>query len=782
VKKRIGSGWTSFTCLVCLAVAAPSARAQQVPLAPLTIPKFVNKLPLLSVAPESAVWPADWPRTLDTIVADEGEITLRMCEFESSILPPAMVLPGPNALPGNRTWTWGYVEGETCPTEKENYLGPVIVATRGVPTQIRFVNDLGTTASTSVVAWKTSTDQTLHWADPLNDGANACAMGGTMAAPGWSSGARCEDNYAGPIPAVPHLHGGEVPPVLDGGPDAWFTSDGAHHGAGYYTKPGSPADNSAVYRYPNTQEAGPLWFHDHTLGATRLNVYAGLAGAYVLADPAQDLAAGFPGPAEIIPLILQDRMFDAEGQLLFQAGAAGGILWALNPEHPFWSPEFVGDTVVVNGKAWPYLVVEPRRYRFLVLNGSNARTYELGFADEITGVGGPKMWVVANDGGYLDRPAIAQQKLVVMPGERYEVIVDFATSAFPSLFLKNVAKTPYPGGTTPQGGTMGYVMRVQIQPCATACDDTSYDPATLSPIRTPAMTRLFTGTGTFAKKPAVTRLLTLNEVMGMPPAGAVDPVLGLRYPGGPLEVLVNNTRWSGDSPRAYADFGAMLAGGASELPKEGDTEVWEIVNITADAHPIHLHLVQFQILNRQALDVAGYNAAYDAAFPEVEMPNGLSPEQQATWTETWGQMAAMCPGAVYCPGFGPPLHYEYTGAVQPTRTYAGTTGTVPVVGGNPDVTKFLKGKAAPPLPVEAGWKDTVRVMPGEVTRLVVRWAPTDAPAAAGAPIFPFDPAANGGGYVWHCHIIDHEDNEMMRPDYVVPVTGATRTYEQGTSY
>ncbi len=157
-------------------------------------------------------------------------------------------------------------------------------------------------------------------------------------------------------------------------------------------------------------------------------------------------------------------------------------------------------------------------------------------------------------------------------------------SAFPSLFLKSVGKTPYPGGAVPQGGTTGYVMRVQIQPCATACNDTSYNPATLAPIRTPAMKRLFTGTGTFAKKPAVTRLLTLNEVMGMPPAGAVDPVLKLPYPGGPLEVLVNNTKWSGDSPRRYADFEPMVAGGASELPKEGDTEVWEIVNLTADAH------------------------------------------------------------------------------------------------------------------------------------------------------------------------------------------------------
>jgi len=199
----------------------------------------------------------------------------------------------------------------------------------------------------------------------------------------------------------------------------------------------------------------------------------------------------------------------------------------------------------------------------------------------------------------------------------------------------------------------------------------------------------------------------------------------------------------------------------SELPNEGETEVWEIVNLTADAHPIHLHLVQFQVMNRQNFDTAKYNAAYAAAFPG----GGYDPMTGQPY-----------PAGVFIPGFGPPLDYK--------------TGNARALGGNPDIAAvakgkplYLKGAAAPPLPQEAGWKDTVVVYPGQVTRLAVRWAPTDLPAntLVANAAFPFDP--NGGhGYVWHCHIIDHEDNEMMRPDEVTPNANATRTYIQGTDY
>ncbi|MGZ6125888.1 MAG: multicopper oxidase family protein, partial [Myxococcales bacterium] len=247
------------------------------------------------------------PNTIVTAIGSQP-LTLTMCEFKSHVLPPGTFVAG--AQP--ETWTWGYVVGNTCPTTvQETYLGPVIVNTRGKPTEINFVNNLGfvdprLNFGTNVLAYKYSTDQTLHWADPLSpqkDGvSNMCNMVGGI--PGF--GTVCAQNYYGPIAATPHLHGGEVPPEIDGGPDSWFTSDGQFKGHAYYTKAGAGA-NASIYRYPNSQQAAPIWFHDHTLGATRLNVFAGLAGGYYIIDPLQQLPAGFPGVAEVVPIILQDR-------------------------------------------------------------------------------------------------------------------------------------------------------------------------------------------------------------------------------------------------------------------------------------------------------------------------------------------------------------------------------------------------------------------------------------------------------------------------------------------
>ena len=151
-----------------------------------------------------------------------------------------------------------------------------------------------------------------------------------------------------------------------------------------------------------------------------------------------------------VPLVIQDRMFDTEGQLFYQSDSAGGVLWATNPEHPYWTPEFLGDVIVVNGKAWPNLNVEPKRYRFWLINGSNARTYELRIPDPVTGLNMP-LYVIATDGGYLDAPAMTN-KLVIMPGERYEVIIDFqGFAAGTKLIMKNSAKSPYPAGARGSG-------------------------------------------------------------------------------------------------------------------------------------------------------------------------------------------------------------------------------------------------------------------------------------------------------------------------------------------
>jgi spore coat protein A len=810
-----------------------AAQSPQIRLPGSMIPQFIQPLPLLSVA----------GGTMATVLGNQP-LTLTMCEFDANMLPPGTPLA---AGATGTTRVWGYIVGNTCPsTPQDTYIGPVVVNERElfdtcnlisstctnhedidcstdtdcrIPTSITFVNNLGSAATTQVLAWKYSTDQTLHWADPLNNGANMCNH--MPMYPAYLD--PCSINYGevydpnpnnprtftnAPIPAVPHLHGGEVPPDLDGGPDAWYTSDGAYHGHAYHTFAGAPA-NAATYKYPNTQEASPIWFHDHVLGITRLNVYAGLAGAYLIYDPMLNLPAGLhqyglmngaDGAVEAtVPVVIQDRTFDTNGQLFMQADTAGGILWATNPEHPYWTPEFVGDTIVVNGKAWPYLNVEPKRYRLWFINGSNARTYGMSLTDPVSKNSGPSLYVIATDGGYLDAPVRinpnaakpALTSLVMMPGERYEVIVDFAgygagvigPNGLPysgAWMLKNNAKTPFPGGVSPQGATTGRIMQFVVGSCTSGlCGtaDTSYNPALGGAIRTGNQTiqRLVNpATGTLAVNAQKTRQLTLNEVMGMPWTGT-DPVTGLQaaYPGGPLEILVNNTKWSGESPRPYNDFTPITVNGNttyySELPQEGETEVWEIVNITADAHPIHLHLVQFQLINRQNFNTNKFVADYDASFPKV--PGD-----------------PVCTGGVFCPGFGPPLSYDGSDPLSGGK-----------LGGNPDVgavkmTKkgtqplYLQGMPIPPDPNEAGWKDTVIVYPGQVTRLAVRWAPTSEPAnAAPATLyFPFDPSDGlQHGYVWHCHIIDHEDNEMMRPDLVMLNTNfpaASRPIVKGVDY
>jgi spore coat protein A len=728
----------SILVIIVLSILVASyAYAVQTQLPGSAIPQFVDPLPVLDLTASGTLG-------IDTLVAGASEIELHMREFKANVMPSTFV-PATGTYTG--TWVFGYVNGPTSPTgTRATYTGPVIVATRNIPTQIRYINNLGNTATTHVALWTEGVDgaidQTLHWADPCGPEMNMCNH---SISPGDPPEGVCADHYAGPIPAVPHLHGGYVPPTLDGGPDAWFTSDGSTHGHGYYTDPCTVvAANGCVYRYPNAQEAAPIWFHDHLLGGTRINVYCGLAGAYVITDPCLVLPVGLhpiglqqgaAGPVDLlIPLVIQDRMFDTQGQLYFPNQG-------INPEHPYWIPEFVGDTICVNGKVWPYLNVQAKRYRFLIINGSNARTYELFFVNPKTKAMGPPIWQISTDGGYLNQPVKLDpalgQKLTIMPGERAGIIVDFAGSQGQPLLLRNIGRTPYPKGKPPNGSTLGQIMQVRVQPGVVA--DASYNPATLTSLRPPITPLVNPVTGTLGAGVVVnkTRQLTLNEIAR---EESIDD-----YPGGPLEILVNNTRWDGlqSGGVVRTDFRPITLNGItnyySEVPKEGDTEVWEIVNLTADAHPIHTHLVQYQLLNRQMFNTNKYNEAYEAAFP----------------------------GGEFIPDYGPPLDYN--------------TGNSRALGGNPDITPFLQNGIQPPLSNEAGWKDTVMCPPGMVTRFVMRFAPQDTPINA-IGSFTFDPFVLNYSYVWHCHIVDHEDNEMMRPYAVDPNTNAVRTYVHGIDY
>ena len=207
--------------------------------------------------------------------------------------------------------------------------------------------------------------------------------------------------------------------------------------------------------------------------------------------------------------------------------------------------------------------------------------------------------------------------------------------------------------------------------------------------------------------------------------------------GGPLAPILNNTRWDGTNASNRPNKDYLLVDGRylSETPTVGSTEQWDIINLTADAHPIHLHLVQYQLLNRQNFNV-GVNFDTD----EVD-PNGYRALYDSSFSS-----------GKFEPFNGPPKDYF-------TPNQAGA------IGGNPDVTPFLQGPITPPAPWESGWKDMMKMMPGQVSRIVVRFAPQHLKineVKAGQDKFPFD-ATTGPGYVWHCHIVDHEDNEMMRP-------------------
>ncbi len=385
------------------------------------------------------------------------------------------------------------------------------------------------------------------------------------------------------VRTVVHLHGSKAPPESDGYPESWFA-------------PGK----SAVCHYPNRQEAAMLWYHDHALGINRLNVFAGLLGVFLMRDELED-SLELPRGKYEIPLVVYDRVFDLEGQLNYPVSG--------DPKKP-WVPEVFGDAILVNGKLFPYLEVEPRKYRFRVLNGANGRFYHLSLST------GQVFHQIGTDQGLL--PAPVQLSLVSLaPGERADLIVDFSGRGGANVILKNDV---FP------------IMQFRVARNGTR-DDRAL-PQSLRPVPKIAEAAV-----------VKTRMLSLVEVD--------DPVQR------PMTMLLNNTHW--DMP-------------VTENPVLDSTEIWGFVNTTDDAHPIHLHLVRFQILDRRSFDIGTY------------------------WS----------------------------------------TGTL----------KY-KGPAAAPEPGEAGWKDTVRADPGMVTRIIVRFE------------------GFTGRYVWHCHILEHEDNEMMRPFDVV---------------
>jgi spore coat protein A len=642
----------SLLTVAGLVILANVSLSQAMPLAPTMdpkkIPKFVNQLPIPPVYEPTLIY-----NSTGHLV--RYEITVNMTEFYQQILPAVDAKGRPTGFP--MTKVWGYeglvnIGGSIVPFRFSP--GATFEATRGIPIQVKWVNNLVNTTG-DPLSHLFPVDPTLHWANPNN-----MSM---MPPTPWPAYPPGFPDAQTPVPTVTHLHGGEVPSGSDGGPEQWFTATGIH-GPDYETA--IPTDpNAAVYYYPNEQLPATLWYHDHALGVTRINVMSGLAGFYLLRDPADPIAPYLPNGAYEVPIVIQDRSFNLDGSFWFPPVG-------LDPSvHPYWQPEFFGDTIMVNGAVWPNLNVEPRQYRLRFLDGSNARFYSLSFVDQVTDAVIP-FTQIGSDGGYLPAP-VPLTSVTIAPGERVDIFIDFSNiPAGTKILLKNNAKAPFPSGKPAKGATTGQIMQFTVM------SGTPMPPTPLPapwPITVPTLT---------PDSPA--KQLTLIEVMGAL---------------GPTEILLDGQKWGAPT---------------SEIFRVGSTVDWVVANPTADTHPIHLHLVQFQVISRQRFDANAYMTAWMAA-------NGM-----------------------------PPLD-------QPTI--------------NVPLAPHLKGAVMPPAANEMGWKDTVQMNPGEVTIIRVRYAPQDAPTIGmgtpypGLNLFAFDPTT-GPGYVWHCHILDHEDNEMMRRQIVIP--------------
>jgi len=742
---------------------------------PTTIPKYVTPLVIPPEMPKSTASPAP---------AADYDIAVR--QFKQQILPGGLwdQLTGrTDALPATTVWSYGRAQDPApditgtfpaltagvapAPNSSFNYPAFTIEATSMAPTNVRWINDLVNPATGNFLPHLFNVDQTLHWANPPM--AN-CAMGipnrtdcHTMIA----------TPYLGPVPLVTHVHGAHVQPASDGYPEAWWLpgAPGTKGIPASYAERGSvftqsnnanTVPGSAYYSYENTQPATTLWYHDHALGMTRLNVYAGPAGFWLIRGGANETLAGvLPGPAPTIaggdpnfnpavrntireiPLAIQDRSFNVDGSLFYPAdrsffdGFTGPFIGSgVSDISGIWNPEAFFNTMVVNGTTWPKFEVAPARYRLRLLDGCNSRTLNLalftvtsigadnipGTADDVLGAEIPFYQIGAEQGflpkvvmittgfstplpgdGTIPTPIAApapEQALLMGPAERADVIVDFSGMANGTRIrmINTAPDAPFggfpdiPADTLTSGQVMEFIVNAALPPQPT--DTSSVVPQNLVlPAELPLGVE------------NITRKVSLNELMSNQVCVEIDPIAGIiigtlfstvagdpnfltncaaaavtpgnvAEPMGPRQAQVGTVENIGGNLVAVPK---MWGDPITEVPRLNDTEIWEIFNTTVDAHPIHLHLVRFEVVNRQGLD--------------------------------------------------------------PTALLAGNL--VPI------------GTPVAPNPNEAGFKDTVLALPGQVTRIKAK----------------FDIA---GLYVWHCHIVEHEDNEMMRPFIVnKPATGVS---------
>lgn len=630
-------------------VVVQGASTQNV-LDPLLVQQFATPLPEIPVAvPDTTSHPG---YDYYTVVAEQTtgyDFGLRKKDGSEFINPAT---GGPI-----RTTVWGYRTNGI----KTGYLGATVEARStlageaGKPVMVKYVNDLRDASGRLLT-------KHLLTVDPTLGGAN-------MGEP--------------EIRIVTHLHGGHVASAFDGHPEAWITNDPAAQTGlpadPVSGRPARPNGNTVTYTYDNDQLAEQLWYHDHAMGITRLNVYAGLAANYLLRDSYED-SLNLPRGRYELPLVIQDKSFNQDGSLHYDSNpllATNGSQKTDSNGNPVRTsnPEFFGNTITVNGKVWPYLAVEPRKYRFRILNGSDSRFYHM-WLERSDGQPIPAGAIVqiGNDGGLMpDAVQIGDSQgngLLLALAERADVIIDF--SRFPagtSITVRNDAPTPYPGGDAVSPTTTGRIMQFRItKPLAGS--DTSVIPA--HPRVQPAL-----------GAPDNTRYVDLQETLDN--VLVYDPNTGAIATR--LKLLLNGLTF--DAP-------------ITEKPVVNTVEDWVIINNTVDTHPMHLHLVDFEVVEKGSVAPGAYTPANGAGGMPTVALGGLRPN------------------------------------IEPDGTPAGP--------GSPYTVQ----------PQERGQKDTVRVPPGDdligsqgYVRIRAR----------------FDRI---GTYMWHCHILAHEDHEMMRPFMVVP--------------
>jgi spore coat protein A, manganese oxidase len=557
------------------------------------------------------------------------------------------------------TTVWGY--GKVDPKTHAMHVthpGRTFVVNRNQPIHVKWRNDL-VDADGVTLPHLLGIDQTISMqSDPNNTPING-------------------------VPIAIHHHGGDTAAEFDGVPDQWITPKRVQIGPGVMLgaagTPGVNAnalDQSLAYTYENTEEASLTWYHDHAEGLTRLNAYAGLAGSYVVRDSneAELIRRNIlpSGPYESV-LLLQDKIFDANGQFVYPADSALAPVptVGLSPDAPTHLPEMFGDIICVNGVAWPVMEVEPRPYRLRFLNGSDSRFYTLTF----NGAGGtaqPSSFrLVGTDLGF-GNTAPSLKSVTIGPSERYDLVINFGSLAGQSVILKNSAATPFPGGDpVVPGSGAEVVMSFKVTKPLNRAIPKALPIQNDTELRGWVPPHALPGTRSSAPKLAPlsthghTKVRRVLLAEGSDEYGRIMPLLG-NYATGTLGFHEDATE------------NVVIPAGQSSV-----TEMWEFWNCSEDAHPLHMHLVRFRVLNRQPFTCTVTNKDMINGWTGVTITDPASPQPQ------------------------------------------------------------LDRKVTGPDPYETGWKDTAVCPPGFVTRVLVTFN-------------------RPGKYVYHCHILSHEEHDMMR--------------------